>query len=1706
MYKDVFYFVHYSLMMGLMIFTVDLSAYVEVPMLKTKDYYSHSNYWPSIGCFESRGEAVSAYKAYDLSLSGLCDISDDGSTGFSASSRSATIFNFIDFSYSCKAWESLGISFDDVWGKLRIQEIAYDASYFTYMGNRPDDPGCDIVKSSVVHNFIKVNWSYCPPGSEWGMDEARRSLCKQQYYLLAKDVLEPAGESLGRCPKGSGFIGNPVNPASGNKFHQETIRMSYGPAAMSFNLFYNKMDDVDRGLGQGWRHSFSSSIALASSTEQERFPAKNDLKFDTAEAACINGWGQIKAGYSLAWATESSAVLLDNGRCQIRYGISDKVWGDFPVRMATTGLPYEVAAAGARVVLTRADGKQVLFHQQPDDEWVNDTGFIGKLMAQVSAAGNLMGWVLYRENDSREYYDYFGRLILIVDIKGNYQSLNYSANGQLLRVENNLGFFMVISYDQQGRPSMIQDKTQRAWSFEYDAINNLQFLRYPDATVKQYHYENNLFPSALTGITDQRDLRFSWYDYDSVGRVISSYHAQNADRIDIEYRADGVRYVTNARGYRSEYGTERRNGIFVVNHIEGQACQSCDGTVRDYDYDVSNNIVGIRDGRGVLLTRGGFDAHGNPGYQIEAAGSAQSRRTDYQYDRRFFQRLGMRSEPSVNQLDSSARRVLQYDYDDYANLLAWGVTGFTPQGEIVQRHYSAQYQGPLHQVSQRDGARTDVTDIRYFEYYPDDEIVGNNRARLRRVIAEDGMLLRDDIQYTASGQLLSEKRTNGLALEYRYSLLSDRLELLIERTAGNMRKTRWRYLATGEVKSIEFSYESPSQSSIYFSYDDARRLTGLSNDAGERIDYVLDEEGNRTVLTVNDSDGRQWKQLSYAYNRVNQVLQRTQENEIKSFSYDSLGLLEKTIDGNNLERVYRYDLLQQLVGETILAGDDRLIPYAEREYRYDVGSRRTLSTPERQVMTTRVYDDLGNLLEDKSADKGDHLWRYDEAGNRVLGMDVQGDEITYLYDVRNRLIQVDAMGISDDIVYIYDECENGQGRLCRIVQAGNSLFYQYDSLGRVSQYQGLYYYYDDADRLIKSVYPSGLIVFYSYDMSGQVSSVSVDRGAGQEVLAYSIQHIPYGGIRQVKYGNGLLMQRDYDRAYRVVSEQLSSVYNKQYDRYDANGHILVQSNLLQGTIDEYQYDGLSRLLSEQTRLGQRVYGYDQSGNRLTVKDGLGESVQSLAYANDSNHLLFIDGIAVSYDAYGNQLNNTQYDFLYNAHAQLREVYQAGGLIVEYAYNAMGQRVKKTLSGADGYQYFYDPAGHLVAEADLWGRVLREYIYVGDRLLAQYQVDSDANGLDDVNEQTVMVFADNDHDSVSNNDEWFVIGSDVNQEDSDQDGFNDGLEIDQGTNPLAGNQYPGDGDMNGNASIDVGDYLLLVDIIMSDRVPDKSDYLHADINLDGVIDLQDMLLLTTRLLDLSRVKDWVSSSLSWLMPDSVHAATNSYGSIYYIHTNHIGAPLVLTDEQANVVSRIDYWAFGEAIVNDFSVNAPICNLRYPGQYFDAETALHYNHYRYYEPESGRYLTADPRGQSLDFSDPMRQVATMTGIAIPASKGIAYLNHSYNYVDNNPLMHIDPTGEVDPVTGVILLWSFLYVSEAGDLISDDNGNVWDGYTSQDGGKCSLPWPLGPIGDSCFSGRCQKHDVCYDNNSCNLSSWISSGLGGSKSCNKCNSGFFQ
>lgn len=108
--------------------------------------------------------------------------------------------------------------------------------------------------------------------------------------------------------------------------------------------------------------------------------------------------------------------------------------------------------------------------------------------------------------------------------------------------------------------------------------------------------------------------------------------------------------------------------------------------------------------------------------------------------------------------------------------------------------------------------------------------------------------------------------------------------------------------------------------------------------------------------------------------------------------------------------------------------------------------------------------------------------------------------------------------------------------------------------------------------------------------------------------------------------------------------------------------------------------------------------------------------------------------------------------------------------------------------------------------------------------------------------------------------------------------------------------------------------------------------------------------------------------------------NNDGQIYYIHTDGSGQPFLVTDENQKTVWLANNEPFGKSrpIIEEIEFN-----LRLPGQYYDAESGLHQNIYRNYDPEVGHYLEPDPLG--------------------PVSN-----NDVFGYANQNPRQFIDPLG--------------------------------------------------------------------------------------------------
>jgi RHS repeat-associated protein len=136
-------------------------------------------------------------------------------------------------------------------------------------------------------------------------------------------------------------------------------------------------------------------------------------------------------------------------------------------------------------------------------------------------------------------------------------------------------------------------------------------------------------------------------------------------------------------------------------------------------------------------------------------------------------------------------------------------------------------------------------------------------------------------------------------------------------------------------------------------------------------------------------------------------------------------------------------------------------------------------------------------------------------------------------------------------------------------------------------------------------------------------------------------------------------------------------------------------------------------------------------------------------------------------------------------------------------------------------------------------------------------------------------------------------------------------------------------------------------------------------------------------------DWVTEPVTWYFEPGtfVPVAKQVGASFYSIVCDHLGSPVSMFDSQGRQAwaARLDIYGKPRMLAG----NRGACPFRFPGQYEDEETGLYYNRFRYYDPDSGQYVSQDPihlRGglalyayvtDPLTFSDPLGLAATYCG---------------------------------------------------------------------------------------------------------------------------------
>ena len=1030
------------------------------------------------------------------------------------------------------------------------------------------------------------------------------------------------------------------------------------------------------------------------------------------------------------------------------------------------------------VTYTKTNREKVTFTKDKEGNWValdNEQAILKQTQ---------QGWQLTNTHDEIETFNPQGRLLSIQHRGGYTQQLSYNQKDQLVEVSDTFGASIQLAYNRHGLLKAMTDPEGNTTHYRYDMSKQLlSKVLYPDNTetqddnladnpFKQYHYNDERFTRAITGITNELGQRIHSMAYDDTGRAILSELGDHAERVDITFNNNRSSTVRNSLGRETTYHFDKNDH---ATSIEGHATASCVASNQAYTYDDRGNIETKTNWDGVV-TSYSYNQRNLEVKRVEAQGTEVERviETTWHPHYRLPTRIvkpGLTTEFVYN----DKGLLIEQNLFDTQSERSWMQELFNSY-PVRTTSYSYNAQGLLTQV---DGPRTDVNDISHFAYD-----AKGNRIEIRNALNHISQVSSLDKR----GNPLVIVDANGLETHLAYNArgwLSSKT-VIVDKALGDQGKATTvydyahsgNYKGEGQISKVTL----PNGEQVNYVYDTAYRVIGIHNSKGERISYTLDLEGNRIAETTHNAQGELVKTQQRVFDELSRLLAYIGANkQVTRYQYNKNGQLQTITDPLKNKTTQAFDALNRLIATT--DANEGVVNKS-----YDSAGRVTSVSDQRNLTTEYRYNGFGDKIAQISPDTGTTHYAYNEAGQLISKTDARNVATHYRYDVLGRVTHIHyPADSSNDIVYTYDKAAetsgnsvanspaNNIGRLAQVTDPSGETQYRYNPQGKVqhknyrigdTHYQ-LENNYDANGVLLITTYPSGRVVSYEFNQQGRVNGLSTQASAGEasQSVVNAVSYLPFGPLSEIHYGNNTQANIQRDKDYRIESIKLTdnSLRNTLFDvnyAYDASSNITQINNQLNANQSQaFVYDDLYRLTAADGSYGRVEYDYDKVGNRLqrrlTETNSAEAMVEEYDYAHDSNRLLSVakhdsentSERLLSYDAVGNIINDQKSldnntALIYGANNRLQGIDKnaTGNSGAVYLYNAKGQRVSKTVMQTDGslevIHFHYNSANQLIAETDASGRAIAEYLFMGNERVAKVDYSNGVEG--------ELVFILNDH--------------------------------------------------------------------------------------------------------------------------------------------------------------------------------------------------------------------------------------------------------------------------------------------------------------------------------------------------------------------------
>jgi YD repeat-containing protein len=331
-----------------------------------------------------------------------------------------------------------------------------------------------------------------------------------------------------------------------------------------------------------------------------------------SDLSCVGNPISVLSGNKFQREVDFHSNEFEFGRY---YNSLDGIWrGNFSDRIASID-------GGDKITLTRSDGATT-FYDISAEKVTPEVGDLGLLQR------NSDGWMYSSPTGEILYFDAQGRLTLYInELKKRY---NISYEGSVARVTAIVNK-LVISSDALGQPVHVQSGGIVAdYAYEKDRLVSVTVRSGEDTRTRSFIYDE-ANPRLLTGIVDERGVRFATWDYDSQGRAVSSRHSGGAGLTQVTYNDAGLSTVTNELGKKTIYHYKQIAGANRVVSIEGEPSTDCPASNSTYSYNDRGQIINKTDARGTI-TAYEYNERGLETRHTEADGTQQARMTITEWD------------------------------------------------------------------------------------------------------------------------------------------------------------------------------------------------------------------------------------------------------------------------------------------------------------------------------------------------------------------------------------------------------------------------------------------------------------------------------------------------------------------------------------------------------------------------------------------------------------------------------------------------------------------------------------------------------------------------------------------------------------------------------------------------------------------------------------------------------------------------------------------------------------------------------------------------------------------------------------------------------------------------------------------------------------------------------------------------------------------